>query len=269
MPLVKEQNADLVQHEAIVLDLGDLRKQAEQIRDRARRQAGQILVEARQEAERLTAEARESGRQEGLEAGRAQGEQAGREAGHAQALQQSAEDLSKLQQGWTAALERFDAERSQMMLEARQSMLELAIALAGKIVKRVPEVDPTVVHDQLAAAIEQMARPADVTVHIHPDDRPVVEQAMPELTARFGDLQHVTWSTDASIDRGGCRITYGKACIDATLDRQLQRITESLLPATTAAAAEAADDAGDTGEAAGGTRGGASGSRDDSPEGEG
>jgi len=239
MPLVKEQNADLVQHEAIVLDLGDLRKQAEQIREQARRQAEQIIADARQEAERLAAAAKESARQEGLEAGHAEGEQAGREAGHAEALQQTSEALSNLQQGWTEALERFDAERSQMMLEARQSMLELAVALARKIVKRVPEVDPSVVNDQLAAAIEQMARPADVTIHIHPADRPLVEEAMPELARRFGELQHVNWSEDESMERGGCRITYGKACIDASLDRQLQRITEALLPATTGEADEA------------------------------
>ncbi len=233
MPLLKEQNADLVQHEAIVLDLGDLRKQAEQIKRKARAEAAQLLQAAREEAARLTAEAADTGRTEGLEQGRAQGLEEGRQAGHAEALQQTSAAIATLQAGWTEALAGFEAERSQMMLEARQSMLELAIAIAAKVVKRMPQVDPAVVTDQLAAAIDQMARPADASIHVHPEDRPLAEEALAELAAQADTLQHVRWVEDATLARGGCRVTYGRACIDATLDRQLQRIVEALLPSQT------------------------------------
>ncbi len=244
MPLLKEQNADLVQHEAIVLDLGDLRQQADQIKQRAREEAERVLAAAQQEAQRLTADGKRAGYEQGVEQGRAEGLAQGRDTGHAEALQQTGEALAQLQQSFTAALERFDAERARMMLDARQSMLELAIDLARRIVKRVPEVDPTVVNDQLAAAVEQMARPADLVVHVHPDDRPLVEAALPELAERLTNLQHARCVDDPTIDRGGCRLAYGRASVDATLDRQLQRIVEALLPAATGetdAAPEAPD----------------------------
>jgi len=190
MPLYRGEQADHLIQDAIVLDLGDLRRQAEQLKARAREQADQIVAEGRAEAERLTANAEQAGYEAGFARGQPEGYQQGLEQGHAEAVANAREQLAQIADAWIAAGQQWDADRRQMLLDARQSMLELALEIAQRVVKRVPQVDPTVVEDQLAAAIDQMARPADVRIRIHPDDRPLIEEAMPRLAETYESLGH-------------------------------------------------------------------------------
>src|SRR5690606_929417 len=104
MALIRKSVAETLSREAIVLDLGDLVRQGEQIKARARAEADRILAEAQAERQRLIADAAEVGRQEGfargVEEGRKQGEAAGRDA----ALGEWREKLIALESGWTQAL---------------------------------------------------------------------------------------------------------------------------------------------------------------------
>ncbi|MFA7237470.1 MAG: FliH/SctL family protein [Phycisphaeraceae bacterium] len=230
MALMKEQNADRIAHEAVVLDLGDLRQQADRLKARARAEADQVLAAARAEAERLIDGAAEIGRRQGFEAGHLEGMAAGRKTGHAEALNQNAEKLSQLQQAFITVGEQWDAERRRMVLDAKQSVLELALVVAEKVVRRVPRVDATVVVEQVAAAVDHVIRPADLTIRVNPEDRPLIEEALPELVRTYAKLEHVKLADDATIGRGGCVLTTGTGRVDATLETQLERIVEAILP---------------------------------------
>jgi len=231
MPLLKRNtSSDRFAHEAVVLDLGDLRQQAEKMRAQARAEADRMLNEARAEAERLTAEATQKGHDAGYRQGYDEGHAAGLKQGHDEALQKTREQLNQLQQAWVDAAGQWDNQRRTMLLDARQSVLELAIAIAERILKRAPQVDRALVIDQVAAALEQITRPADVQLRIHPDDRPLLSEALPELIKTSDQLEHVHLVDDPEIAPGGCRVTYGKGAIDATLATQLDRITQALLP---------------------------------------
>lgn len=230
MPLIKDDNAKRMQHEAVVLDLGDLQAAGERMKAEARAEAERILAEGKAEAQRLSDGAAERGHAEGFEQGKAAGLEQGRAEGHAQALAEAQGQLTTLQQAWVNAAQQWDADRRQMLLDARQSLLTLAMEVARKIVHRVPRVDPTVVVDQVAAAVDHMARPSDATARIHPDDRALVNEALPQLVEQCGRLDHIHLVDDGSLTRGGCVVTYGNGAIDATLETQLTRIVETLLP---------------------------------------
>ena len=230
MPLLKESNAEAVAETAVVLDLGDLRKQADQLKARAKGEADAIVAEGRAEARRLTDNAAAAGHAEGFEKGRAEGFEQGRADGHAEALAQAAERLAQVEASWTEAMAQWEAQRRQMLLDARQAVMELALAIAAKVVKRQVEVDPSVVVDQLAAAIEHVARPADLTVRICPADRALIDEALPKLMAEHEQAEHIHVVDDETITAGGCVVGYGRGRIDATLETQMQRIVEQLLP---------------------------------------
>lgn len=241
MPLIKENKAATIKHDAIVLDLGDLRRQGEALRQAARDEADRILAAARDEATRLTSEAEQVGRQQGFEAGHAEGLEQGREEGRAEALAQRSEQLEQLQGAWVNAGQQWDEQRRGMVLDARQSLLSLALSVAEKIVKRVPQVDPSIVVDQISEAIEYVVRPGDVSVRIHPEDRSLVEQALPQFVQTCTVAEHINLIEDASISRGGCVVASQRGRIDATLDTQLGRIVDALLPSSEAPAAPSDD----------------------------
>jgi flagellar assembly protein FliH len=228
MALIKSQQASMI-NDAIVLDLGDLRRQAAAMRQSAEVEAARIIAAAEQHAAGLGAIAEKKGYAEGFAKGQAEGFTAGQKTGHDAALTQASAAFQQLQAAWVAAAQRWDAERRQMLLEARQSLLQLAVEMARKIVHKVPQRDSSVITDQVAAAIEHVARPCDVSIAINPADRPLLEQAMPQLVLAFGQIQHVTLTDDPALERGGCILSYGKGRIDATLDTQLDRLIDEVL----------------------------------------
>ncbi len=247
MPLLKHTQIDQIAHDAIVLDLGDLRKQAERLKAAAQAQADRIIAQAQAQAQRLTGEAHGIGHAAGFEAGKAQGLEQGRAEGKAEALAAMQEQLEQLHHAWAATLDELDARQKQMRLDARHDLIALALAIAEKVTKRIPQVQPECVVDQLGAAIEQIAHPSDLTVTIHPDDRSLVEEALPALCAKFDNAQHVRLADSADIAPGGCVLRYGRGRIDATLQTQLDRIVHTLLPGTRVAvdSAERSRDADD------------------------
>ncbi|MEX0655193.1 MAG: FliH/SctL family protein [Phycisphaeraceae bacterium] len=231
MPVVKSQAAAPLLKEAIVLDLGDIGRQAAKLRLAAENKAAQILTDAERQAKRLTDGAEAKGLEQGLAQGREQGLAEGREQGRAEALEQMGEQLRQLQAGWTGSLKGWDAHCHEMERAGRAAVLDFAIKVAEKLVHRVIEVDESVVVDQLAHALTHVLHASEVTVQIHPDDRPLLEQALPELLAEFDQLSHIKLADDATVGRGGCIVRHGEGRIDATIDTQVRRVVDAILPA--------------------------------------
>jgi flagellar assembly protein FliH len=230
MPVIKHQTSPMLLKEAIVLDLGDLSRQAARMRAAAEQQAASILEAAQQQCQQMIRESTAKGLAEGQAKGYAQGLKDGREQGKAQTIQEWTDKLEQMHQAWSDVAGQWDALRRQMESEARQTVLQLAVMIAERVVHRVVEVDDGVIVDQVAAALGHVLRPLDPTVRIHPDDRPALQEALPQLLAEFNQFQHVHLVDDDAVARGGCVVTYGQGAIDAQLDTQMQRILDLLIP---------------------------------------
>jgi len=230
MAVIKGSTPDTLLKQAVVLDLGDITRQASKLRVAAENKASEILDTAEQQARKLISEAAEQGHAQGHAQGLQQGLAEGQERGHAEALAQNSEQLQGLVAAWSDCLQRIDGHRDDVEQQIKQSALEFAIVFAEKLTHRVIEVDPTVVVDQLAQSLQYILRPLDVTVKVHPDDRALVEQAVPELLAEFEQVQHIKLVEDAALDRGGIITQYGKGQVDATIETQLDRLVEMMLP---------------------------------------
>lgn len=230
MPVLKQHHNTPAMREAIVLDLGDIGAQADRIRAAAESQAAQIVSNAKQQSEikadALYSDAQEMGHAEGLEKGLAEG----REQGRVEALAESAEQLRQLMAAWSQVATDWEQQRADMEREARQAVLEFALSTAEKLVHRVIEVDESIVVDQAAQALSLVLSAHDASVRIHPVDRPMLEDAMPQLISELGRLEHIDLVDDEEITPGGCVVAFGQGRIDATIERQLQRLVDMILP---------------------------------------
>ena len=248
MALIRSSIASTIARDAIVLDLGDLREQGEQMLRAARATAERIKADALAERERILAGAQEKGREEGFAKGQEAGRAEGRKEGVAQALAEHRERLGKLEQSWTAALGEFSQQRDDLVQGALRDTVRLATLIGERIVKRTIQHHPDVVKDQLAAVLAVVARPTEVVLRINPEDRAIVQEALPGLTAAMPAIRHVEIADDPSIERGGCVVRTradlesgdaGGGEIDARIGTQLDRIVETLLPGSTPAGAAA------------------------------
>jgi len=230
MALIRNGRASGLVQNAVVLDLGDLRSQAERLKKHAQEEADRIVREAKETAARLTGGAAEKGHQEGFTRGLEEGRSKGQQEGTTQALTEMKATIEQLENAWGEAIESFSQQREQMLIEARCDVLRLALDIARRVVHRQIEVDETVIEDQIATTLKMLSGRTAAVVSIHPEDRPHAEQVLPTLIESIRDCDDVRLVDDSSVARGGCLVGCGATEIDSTIETQIGRIVETLLP---------------------------------------
>jgi len=238
MTVIKhDQTADVLPR-AMVLDLSDLAGQARQMTERARAEAQRIRDQAERDAEQRRADATEQGYNEGFAKGKQEGIEAGRTEARDEVLDTFKPQLEQLIDSWSQALQQWEQSRSDMLLQAREDVLTFAFELAAKVVGRTIEHDPSVVQEQVAEALALLNQPTAVTIVAHPDDHELIQEVLSPLLEQLTCCQHADLRADESMTRGGCIVRTAGGSVDATIETQLSRIAEALLPHAKARHAE-------------------------------
>lgn len=202
MALIKHAQAQTIAREAVVLDLGDLARQGREFMAQARAQADRMLADARAERERIVAGAAEKGHAQGYAEGLAKGHKEGVEKGRASAIAETKKRLDDMATQWSVAAAQFNQAREDLLALAEREVLDLALVIAAKVTKRQVQTDPTVAVAQTRAVLELITRPSALALTIHPDDRALVEQALPELMKSLPMVRHVQLLDDQAVSRG-------------------------------------------------------------------
>ncbi len=165
------------------------------------------LDRAEEEARVRAAEAAEAGRREA----RAELE---REFGRALATLQAA----------AAALESARAREGERALE---EIVHLAVAVAGKIVRREIRRDDEYVVRLVRRCLRRIPFPAPVHVRLHPADVAVVTAAKNALLAD-GASHQLAFESDARVERGSCIVETPDFVVDGRARVQLAAAHEAL-----------------------------------------
>jgi flagellar assembly protein FliH len=187
--------------------------QLEQLEPSAPPPAGtpaRMLADAVAEADQIRELARMQGHEEGRAQGLADGVAETRAAAHA--LQEALAALAQQTDELAQAVER-DA-------------VELALALAAKIVAGTIEVEPERVLDTVAGALRRIADRRRIAVLVDPADLEVVSGALGELQARAGGIELCEIQADRRVGRGGAIVRTVESEVDASVATQLERARE-------------------------------------------
>lgn len=229
MALIKQANSSVASRDAIVLNLGDLRREAERMRDEALAERDRILKDARAERDRIMAGASEAGYDAGYTEGLAQGTAKGETEGTDRAYAECCERVKAFEESFDTALGAVEEEREQVIREAKSDLMLFACAFAERVTKRVIELDHTVVDAQLEAALKLVLGSTRLSVVVHPGDREVCERIAPVLARRRVSESPVEFLEDESLGRGSVVLRTDKGTIDATVDTQIERIVSALV----------------------------------------
>ncbi|OGS95911.1 MAG: hypothetical protein A3K04_02540 [Gallionellales bacterium RBG_16_56_9] len=156
-------------------------------------------------------------RQQAHDEGHAQGRDAGYAAGILQARTEAAQ-ICALLQNLQDALNQVDEQ-------VAQSLLDLSLEVAHKMVCGTLQVKPEVVLKIVGDAISSLPHfNQNAHLVLHPDDAELVRKQMGE------QLAHAGWKifTDAQIQRGGCRVETSHSQVDATTEARWKRVVESI-----------------------------------------
>jgi len=209
---------------------GDFEREADAIVEQARREAEQWLARSRQkfsaECERLRAAASSEGRDVGYRAGV---EQARKEAAQA-ALSNARAELDSLTHTLRDAAAGFDREKRRLLARAESGLIKLSLAIARRVCKLAAGASSDVALANARHVLEMVGGECDVELRVHPLDEQSMRTACAELHELFSTLEHVSITGDAALERGDCVLRAGNVSVDASLDVQLDRIAEALLP---------------------------------------
>lgn len=227
--VIKAGESSRLAQRLTTIDLADHLAEAERIVQSARVEARAIVAEARREA----AEALRGAEQRGFAEGSARGESAGFESGQARALAEARErfdrELSSLREALERTVAEFEASKRELLVSARHDVLEFAIALGGRVVKRVAATDRGVAAANLEEALRLVSERTDVTVRVNPIDAESLRRFAETLVVRITPSRHVAVVEDAEIAPGGCVLTTPSSRVDARIEAQLNEIIRLLL----------------------------------------
>jgi flagellar biosynthesis/type III secretory pathway protein FliH len=165
-----------------------------------------ILARAEAEAEMI----REAARAEGYDAGRAE------------ALAALSPALEALQTSVSAAQAERIAAADQLEIHA----VDLALFLAEKVLQGALAVEPERVVEAVRGALRGIVERERVTVLVHPEDLELVREAMDEMRATLGGIEHCEVQAERRVARGGAIVRTQDGDVDARVETKLQRARE-------------------------------------------
>lgn len=217
------------------------RAEANRIIAAAQSRAELIIDEALAGADKLAAEARAAGYEEGRAAGLAAAEEE-----IAQLRQQLEEERARLaaeREEGLAELERLRAEAEmaahrlrheaaesaeQLVADSQQQIVELALAVAGRILQREIERDPEALIGVLVGALQRVRGAGTVTVKVAPSGVAVLAQADEVIDRTELGIDTLTVVADPALGPGDVVVETEHGLVDARIDEQLDAMRRSL-----------------------------------------
>jgi flagellar assembly protein FliH len=115
--------------------------------------------------------------------------------------------------------------RAQMIQQTERQIVELALAVARRVVHREVALDPDLLIAISRVALERLGESAQVSVKLHPDEFQAISAARVAEAA----ATNVKIVADPRVARGGCRVESEMGMLDAGVDAQIQEIARALL----------------------------------------
>jgi len=114
-------------------------------------------------------------------------------------------------------------------------VIELAVAIASKVVGHEVEEHPELVVEQARGCIRRLQEREHVRIRVNPEDVDTMRQAKEELIAAFDGVRRIDVVDDRRVGKGGCVVESESGSLDARLDRQLKEVEQVLLEASSGA----------------------------------
>jgi type III secretion protein L len=173
-------------------------QRAKDLIEAAEQQAAELVGQAEAERDEVLGETREQGRQEGL----------------AQA---------------TEVLLRARQEAAAIVARSEEELVRLALLVAEKIIGRALDLDPNLVLDIAAEAIESVRQQRELVLRVCPEDAARLRNSRKKLMDLLGRTKDIAVREDPEVERGGCIIETENGTVDAQLSTQLRMLEIALL----------------------------------------
>jgi flagellar assembly protein FliH len=171
----------------------------------------------------------EQARLEGYADGHAEGRIAGFDQGVAEGRAAAAAEAAEGRRRLAAALDGLRVGATQIsevqaldLTTMEDTLVDAALALAEAVLGRELEVAVSPGREAIARALQFAPAGVGAVAHLHPDDAATLTGALDDLGPGVAVV------ADPAVERGGCLLEAGDACVDAQLSTALARVAAVL-----------------------------------------
>lgn len=204
-PEIKPEEIDLFDLDNIDFKQRNERRKGDRRRGFRRIDDRNLISRAREEADSI----RENAAKDGYQAG----------------LDMAKEDLSMLKN----SLEVFYGAKQEVYDYLVPNILEISLDIAKKIIKKEISENPEIIMDNIREILKGLSKEeAKLILKVNPTQAAMLKQKVPEAVSAAGLEAKVIIIPDENTMEGGCLITTENGVIDATIETQIDIISEAL-----------------------------------------
>lgn len=121
-----------------------------------------------------------------------------------------------------------EAQRAQILREADQLVVDLAVALARRVTGVQVTLDTKILLRAMRAALEELGGQGELVFKVHPEDLNIARKFAQRWTEKVGRDTALRVRPGDEVDRGGCLLEGEEANLDARLETQLEALQLAL-----------------------------------------
>ncbi len=205
MPEIKAEEIDLFDLDNIDFKQRNERRKGDRRRGFRRIDDRNLISRAREEADAI----RENAAKDGYQAG----------------LDMAKEDIAMLKDG----LDVFYGSKQEIYDTVANDILQISIDIAKKIIKKEVAEDPEIILGNIKEILNNLSKEeTKLILKVNPSQAAILKQQVPDFVSSAGLDAKVVIIPDESILEGGCILTTTNGVIDATIESQIDVISEAL-----------------------------------------
>ena len=112
--------------------------------------------------------------------------------------------------------------------ESDQRVLQLAVAIAQRIIRRELQQQPSISLQWIRESLELVVGSRRLRICLHPDDHLMLAEQVERIAAEVARFAKLDITSDPTVSQGGCRVESEHGLVDQCVEAQLQRIVQEL-----------------------------------------
>jgi flagellar assembly protein FliH len=198
-------------------EFGDISRLAEEEIAKAKKQGAAIVAQAEQRAVKIESDAALAGQQRAANEAIAVAEKRVKKA------------LQPLLQAMADGVQQLDQQRLQWQQEWETQLIDLACAIAEKIIRHELSFRPEVSTSWVKEVLEMASSETSAQLLFHPEDHQALGAQAERIRQAVSRGLTLDIQPDDTLSRGECRLVTRQGELDQRIESQLSRVMEELL----------------------------------------
>lgn len=152
----------------------------------------------------------------------------GFEDGKQMGLATGLEESKKVAEGFNGLIASVRNQQAEIYRQAEEGAVDLAIAIARKIIGAKADSDPSLIVDAAKKAVRLLLDKSSIVVKIAPEQEEFVSQNLDKFYAMDDRIQKVEIEADRRVQPGGCVLETDSGIVDTRIEVELQSIEKAL-----------------------------------------